>query len=158
MPDNFPETGPLLGVDYGSKRVGLAVSTPDQQIASALEIIQRSQPVQESKLLCKFCKEFKVVGLVVGLPVHMSGQEGEKAKLAREYGDWCSEKTGLPVVYWDERFTSSLADNYLQQASVSPKKRKQLLDKLAAQLMLQSFLDAPDRFAPPSALNDLKLE
>lgn len=158
MTDEFPQTGALLGIDFGTKRVGLALSTPDQSIASALEIIQRSQPAQNAKQLCKICKDYRVVGLVVGLPVHMSGSEGGKAKEAREFGDWCAGQTGLPIVYWDERFTSSLADNHLREASVSAKRRKQYLDKLAAQFMLQSFLDAPDRFAPPSALHDSGLE
>ena len=147
----FPSTGALLGIDYGSKRVGIAVSTPNQSIASALEIIQREQPAQDAKRLCKICNEFRIVGLVVGLPVHMSGSEGGKAKEAREFGDWCARVTERPVIYWDERFTSALAESHLRNAAVSPKRRKQHLDKLAAQFMLQSYLDAEDRLAPPSA-------
>lgn len=154
MSSDFPETGTLLGIDFGTKRVGLAISTPDQSIASPLEIIHRSQPAQDSKRICKICNEFRVKGLVVGLPVHMSGSEGGKAKEARVFGDWCGEITQLPVIYWDERFTSALADNHLRQSTMSQAKRKKHLDKLAAQVMLQSFLEAPDRFAPPSALGD----
>jgi putative Holliday junction resolvase len=149
---SFPTTGALLGIDYGSKRVGVAVSTPNQTIASALEIIHRSQPAQDAKALCKICNEFRIVGLVVGLPVHMSGSEGGKAAEARRFGEWCAETAGLPVVYWDERFTSAMAENHLRNSAVPAKRRKQHLDKLAAQFMLQSFLDAEDRQAPPSAL------
>lgn len=154
MSAEFPTTGALLGIDYGTKRVGIAISSPDQSIASALEIMQRSQPAPEARTICKICNEYRIKGLVVGLPVHMSGDEGEKAKEARKYGDWLSEATSLPVTYWDERFTSSIADNHLREFGLSQAKRKQHLDKLAAQSMLQSFLDAPDRSAPPSVLRD----
>lgn len=149
---NFPETGALLGLDYGSKRVGIAISTPDQSIASALETLHRSQPAQDAKVLCKICKEYRIKGLVVGLPVHMSGDEGEKAKLAREFGEWASEATELPLAFWDERFTTTMAHNHLRESNLRPAKRKQHLDKLSAQFMLQAFLDTNDRNVSPSAL------
>ncbi len=152
MTQEFPSTGALLGLDYGSKRVGIAVSTPDQSIASALDTLHRSQPAQDAKRLCNICKEYRIKGLVVGLPVHMSGDEGEKAKQARQFGQWASRVTGLPLAFWDERFTTTMAHNHLRESRMSPAKRKQHLDKLAAQFMLQAFLETEDRKSAPSAL------
>ncbi len=152
MSQEFPVTGALLGLDFGTKRVGIAVSTPDQSIASALDTLFRSQPAQDAGKLCNICKEYRIKGLVVGLPVHMSGDEGEKAKQARAFGEWAGVVTKLPVVFWDERFTTSMAHKHLREFKMSPAKRKQHLDKLAAQFMLQSFLEAEDRNSAPSAL------
>ncbi len=152
MSQEFPATGALLGLDYGSKRVGISVSTPDQSIASALDTLHRLQPAQDAKMLCNICKEYRIKGLVVGLPVHMSGDEGEKAKEARAFGEWASNATKLPLTFWDERFTTSMAHNHLREFKMSPAKRKQHLDKLAAQFMLQAFLDTEDRKSAPSAL------
>ncbi|MBL4883414.1 MAG: Holliday junction resolvase RuvX [Planctomycetaceae bacterium] len=152
MSQEFPESGALVGLDYGSKRVGIAISTPDQSIASALETLHRSKPAQDAKILCKICKEYRIQGLVVGLPVHMSGDEGEKAKEARTFAKWASESTNLPVTFWDERFTTTMAVNHLRESNVKPSKRKQHLDKLAAQFMLQAYLDSDNRESVPSAL------
>ena len=158
MTTSFPASGALLRIDYGTKRVGFALSTPDQSLACPLETLQRSQAAQDARQICKICNDYRVVGLVVGLPVHMSGSEGGKAREARQFGDWCGELTGLPVLYWDERFTSSMAENHLREFSLSRKRRKKHIDKLAAQLILQSFLDAPNRHVTPSAMRDAPLE
>ena len=97
----------------------------------------------------RLATEYEAVGLIVGLPVHMSGDEGTKAREARVFGEWAGRACGLPVVYWDERYSSAMAELYLQQAEVSPKKQKQRLDKVAAQVMLQTFLDSDDRTRAP---------
>jgi len=141
----FPAEGRLLGLDFGTKRVGVAVSTPEQTIASPLEIHTRQGDIPDAQYFSGLAAEYSVVGLVVGLPVHMSGDEGGKASEAREFGDWCSRTTGLPVRYWDERYTSAIAEEHLLAAKLSRKKRKARIDKLAAQIMLQSYLDAEDR-------------
>ena len=82
----------------------------------------------------------------------MSGDEGEKAKQARQFGEWASRVTELPLAFWDERFTTTMAHNHLREFKMSPAKRKQHLDKLAAQFMLQAFLETEDRKSAPSAL------
>lgn len=140
-PDGVPRTGRLLGLDYGTKRVGIALSTPEQNLASPLENYTRFGPDTDAAFLRELVAEYRVVGLVVGLPVHMSGDEGEKAREAREYGRWAAAATGLPVAWWDERYTTLLAEEALISAGLSRKKREQRLDKLAAQIMLQAFLD-----------------
>lgn len=146
-----PRQGRLLGLDYGTKRLGIAVSDPDQKIAGAVENYNRQNPQVDAKHLRKVAEEYEAVGLVVGLPVHMSGDEGGKAREAREFGNWISEATGLPVCWWDERYSSAIAEMYLLQGDLSKKKRKARLDKLAAQIMLQSFLDADDRSRKPES-------
>lgn len=147
----FPTCGRLLGIDFGTRRLGIAVSTPEQTIASPLEnYALRGVPADWAHLR-KLAAEYDVVGVIVGLPVHMSGEEGEKARQAREFGSRLARELSLPVRYWDERFTSALAEDALAAAGLTPKRRRARLDKLAAQLMLQSYLDAPDRTAPPAA-------
>lgn len=141
----FPAAGRLLGLDFGTMRVGVAVSDVEQRYAAPLATIVRSSAKGDAAALARMVEENAAVGLVVGLPVHMSGDEGGKAKQAREFGTWVGRATGLPVAYWDERHTSTIAEGHLLAAGVSEKKRKEKLDALAARVMLQSYLDAADR-------------
>lgn len=140
-PAEFPTRGRLLGLDYGTKRVGIALTNPEQTIASPLENYTRSSEPQDARRLQQIVQEYRVAGLVVGLPLHArSGDEGEKAREARKFGTWASAATGLPVCFWDERYTTAIAEMHLLSASLSKKKRQARLDKLAAQIMLQSYL------------------
>ncbi len=148
----LPLRGRLLGLDYGTKRVGLALSNFEQTIASPLETYQRRDPLQDQRYLLQMVQEHAVAGLVVGLPVHMSGDEGEKAREARAFGEWAAATTKLPVAFADERYTTALADEHLRSARVSPKKRKELRDKLAAQILLQAFLETTHRGDAPQAM------
>lgn len=150
-PAAIPRRGRLLGVDYGTKRVGFAVSNPDQTISSPLENYTRRDKAQDARHLRQITDEYRMVGAIIGLPVHMSGDEGGKAREAREFGTWVHSVTGLPVGYWDERYTSSLAEEHLLGAALSKKKRQARLDMLAAQIMLQSYLDGARGDAPPGA-------
>ncbi|MFQ5732404.1 MAG: Holliday junction resolvase RuvX [Planctomycetaceae bacterium] len=150
----FPTEGRLLGLDYGTKRVGVAVSTYEQNIASPLETLTRTVDDVDAQTLRTIADEYRVVGIVVGLPVHMSGDEGGSAHRARVFGAWVAKATGLPVTYWDERFTSAIAEAHLLSADLSSRKRKTHRDKLAATFMLQAFLDAEDRTAPPVPTRD----
>ena len=152
MTETMPEHGRLLGLDYGTKRVGIAVSDPDQRIACPLENYQRRTPELDARHLESIATEYRVIGLIVGLPVHLSGQEGQKAREARDFGRWAAKATGLPVHFWDERYTSSVAESYLLAVDMSRKKRKQYRDKIAAQILLQSFLDAENRDQTPQPL------
>lgn len=149
----FPATGRLLGLDYGTKRFGVAISNDEQSIASPLENRTRQTPEADAAFLLKIAKEYEAVGLVVGLPVHKSGQEGGKAGEARRFGAWAGKATGLPVRYADERYSSLIAEQHLRGASLSDKKLKARLDKVAAQVLLQAYLDSPDRAAPPAPLD-----
>ncbi|EDL60688.1 Holliday junction resolvase RuvX [Gimesia maris] len=147
----FPAEGRLLGLDYGTKRVGIAISTFEQNIASPLDNYNRQSLPQDQKHLLSIITEYRCKGLVVGLPVHMSGDEGQKAKEARQFGNWVSQFAEIPVRYWDERYSSATAEEILVNLNMSRNKRKAYLDKLAAQIILQSFLDSPNRNQIPES-------
>lgn len=132
----------VLGVDYGTVRIGLAVSDADRQIASPLSTYQRRGPAQDAAAFRALAAREEVGLIVVGLPLHLSGCEGQKATEARAFGRWLGEVTGLPVIFWDERFTTVEAESALWSAGLTHKQRKQRRDRVAAQLMLQAYLDA----------------
>jgi putative Holliday junction resolvase len=132
----------LLGVDYGNVRVGLAISDPDRKIAFPLATYQRRGREQDAAYYRQVIAEESVGGIVVGLPVHCDGNEGQAAAAVRAFGRWLGERTGLPVVYWDERFTTVEAESVLWDAGLTHKQRKQRRDRVAAQMLLQAYLDA----------------
>lgn len=134
--------GRLLGVDYGSVRVGLAVSDADRTIASPLANYRRGNREQDAVYFRALVAEEDVKQLVVGLPVHLSGREGEKAVEARAFGKWLAEVTRLPVVFWDERFSTVEAEQFLLAAKLTSKRRNARRDQVAAQILLQSYLEA----------------
>lgn len=134
--------GRLLGVDFGTVRVGLAISDPDRILASPLATYSRQGPEADARYFRELAVAERVVGLVVGLPVHMSGQEGQKAAEARAFGNWLAELMRLPVVFWDERYTTAEAERLLLGAQLTSKRRKARRDRVAAQILLQSYLDA----------------
>ncbi len=149
VPDSFPTDGRLLGIDYGTVRVGLAISTPEQTIASPIEVYQRRSERLDAAYFQQFVKENRIAGLVVGLPMHVNGEEGQKAHEARQFGTWLAATVSRPVIWWDERYTSSVAADLLRDAGVARTKRKQRLDMLAAQIFLQSYLDEQIRRRQP---------
>ncbi len=134
--------GRLLGVDYGTVRVGLAVCDPDRIVASPLATYTRRDPEADAAYFRQVAVAENAVGLVVGLPVHTDGREGVKAKEAREFGTWLAGVTGLPVAYYDERFTTVQAEAALWGAGLTHKRRKDRRDRVAAQMLLQAYLDA----------------
>jgi putative Holliday junction resolvase len=129
-------------VDFGIVRVGLAISDAERKIASPLATYSRRDRNQDAAFFVKLVQEEAVSMIVVGLPVHLDGREGEKAAEARAFGAWLGEATGRPVLYWDERFTTVEAEGFLQAAGLTHKRRKSRRDRVAAQIMLQAFLDA----------------
>jgi putative Holliday junction resolvase len=143
-----------LGVDNGQVRVGLAVSDPDRKFAFPLTIYERRGAERDAIYFRSLMSQEDVGGLVVGLPVHLDGREGQKAIEARSFGAWLLAATGLPVVFFDERFTTVLAEAALWDAGLTHKKRKARRDMVAAQILLQTYLDAgcPEE-APPGALD-----
>jgi putative Holliday junction resolvase len=130
-------------VDYGDVRIGLAVCDADRRIASPLDTYTRRSAEQDADYFRKLAVAESAVGCVVGLPLMpRSGDEGTKAKECREFGSWLGEATGLPVAFHDERFTTAAAEDALWDAGLSHKKRRSRRDRVAAQLILQAFLDA----------------
>jgi putative Holliday junction resolvase len=144
----------LLGVDYGLVRVGLAVSDPDRRMAFPLEVRQRQGKEKDAAYFRALAEREEVGGLVVGLPVHLDGHEGDKAREARAFGAWLAEVVALPVAFYDERFTTVMAESALWDAGLTHRRRKERRDKVAAQMLLQAYLDAgcpPD--SAPGALD-----
>jgi putative holliday junction resolvase len=132
----------LLGVDYGSVRIGLAVSDPERRLASPLAVYERRGREGDAEYFRALTTTEEIGVLVVGLPVHCDGREGQKAEEARAFGAWLAETTGLPVVFWDERFSTVEAESALWQAGLTHKKRKARRDGVAAQIHLQAYIDA----------------
>jgi putative holliday junction resolvase len=146
----FPTFGALFGLDYGTKRIGVAICNETQSIACPLENYDRRNDQLDSAWLIQLVRGYQIAGLVVGLPVHMSGDEGGKAKEAREFGEWAAVVTGLPLKFCDERYSSTIADMHLN--NYSRKKKKARRDQVAAQVFLQRFLDSDNRDAKPISL------
>jgi putative Holliday junction resolvase len=132
----------LLGIDYGSVRIGLAVSDVDRKIASPLATYRRRKPAEDARYFRELVEEETIGEIIVGLPVHLDGREGQKAVEVRAFGQWLSEAVGLPVVFWDERFTTVEAEGFLLAAGLTNKRRKERRDRVAAQILLQAYLDA----------------
>lgn len=132
----------LLGVDYGKVRVGLAISDADCRIASPLTTYERRGAEPDARYFRDVVEREEVGKLVVGLPVHLDGRQGVKAVEARAYGKWLADVTGLAVIFWDERFSTVQAESALWEAGLTHKRRKARRDRVAAQILLQAYLDA----------------
>lgn len=142
--------GRILAVDFGTVRVGLAVCDAERRMASPLDTFTRKNLPHDSAFFTRLVKQEQVVRIVVGLPMHMNGDEGIKAKEARTYGAWLAELTTLPVAFWDERCTTAAAEELLWDAGLTHKQRKDRRDKLAAAIILQSYIDAGCPSEPPA--------
>lgn len=133
-----------LGLDYGSKTVGVALSDPLGWTAQAFETITRKE---ENKLrktyqrIEEIIKEYGVTKVVVGLPKNMDDTEGERALLARDFASNIHRRTGIEIVMWDERLTTIAADEVLEEAGVKKENRKAVIDQIAAVFILQGYLD-----------------
>ncbi len=129
----------LLGVDYGTKRVGLAISDPLGVLASPLAVVPRHEVV---RYVANIANDQDLVKIVVGLPTALRGNEGDSANEARVLGEELAEATGLEVVYSDERFTSRIAESNLLETGMKRRDRRKTVDKVAATIILQDYLDA----------------
>jgi putative Holliday junction resolvase len=146
----------ILGLDYGTRRVGAALSDPGRTIAFPIEVYGRRGPEQDARHYRELVEANDVGRIVVGLPLHSSGREGELAARARSFAGWVAAVTGRPVICFDERYSTVEAEQRLIEAQVTRQKRKALRDKLASQIMLQSYLDAgcPETEPAPAPLDD----
>jgi putative Holliday junction resolvase len=135
-------TGRLLGIDYGRARIGLAISDPDRKISFPLATYQRQSEARDRDYFRSLVEDEEVAGIVVGLPVHADGTEGKSAAEARAFGAWVGEATGRAVVFSDERYTTVQAESALWAAGLTDKRRRERRDRVAAQILLQAYLDA----------------
>ncbi len=138
----WPTSGRLAGVDYGSVRIGIAISDPSQHWVSPLDTYQPRTTKLDIEYFVGLAKNENVVGWVVGLPIHNDGSESQKSLEARSFAKWLTEITGLPHQLMDERFSSAFAEQLLRPAELSKAKRKQRIDRIAAMIILESFLES----------------
>lgn len=131
----------ILGVDFGNRRIGIAVSDSAAEIAFPLETIEERGVKAAAGRIATLCQEQGVSELVVGLPLNMDGSEGDMAAEARAFGERLTRRGNRPVHMWDERLTTAAIEKSLIAADMSRRKRRAVRDKLAAQQILQSFLD-----------------
>jgi putative Holliday junction resolvase len=136
------DSGRILAIDYGSRRMGLAVSDPLGITAQGLETLERKNKRADFGRLERTIREYQVREIVLGNPLRMSGQEGTQSQKVAEFAEALRERFQLPVHLWDERLTSAEANRLLREAEVSVKKRAQAVDRMAAVLILQSFLQS----------------
>lgn len=135
----------ILGLDFGTKTTGVAVSDPMGWTAQGLEIIRRKEDEHLKATLnriAELCIEYKVERIVLGLPKNMNNTLGERGEKTLLFKEKLEAKVKLPVEMWDERLSTVAAESVLLEADMSRKKRKNVIDKLAATIILQSYLDA----------------
>lgn len=141
--DSLPPFKAVLGFDYGSKRIGIAVSDLMRGIASSYTIINRTNWENDVAAIKKIVSEKEIGGFVYGLPLQMDGTEGETAAQVRVFAAKLAEEIPLPCLFWDERLSSSAAERFLiKEVDLSRAKRKKVLDSSAAAYILQGALDA----------------
>jgi putative Holliday junction resolvase len=133
--------GRILALDVGKKRIGLAVSDPLGITAQGIETLQRTRIRDDLKELKRIAAQWEVTSLLVGRPLHMSGDESRQSEYTREFAERLSKHLGLPVTYWDERLTSAEAERMLRETGISLEQRKKAVDRLAAVLLLESYLE-----------------
>ena len=131
----------IAGIDFGTVRIGIAITDVERTLASPYENYTRRSPLRDAEFFRQFVREAEIESFVVGLPLHTDGRESQKSQEARQYGQWLRETTELPVEFFDERFTTVEAEQTLIDAGLTNKQRKTRLDKLAAQIMLSAFLE-----------------
>jgi putative holliday junction resolvase len=136
----------ILGLDVGTKRIGVAISDPLGITAQGLDTIQRQNKRRDREALRAVLSKYEVAEIVVGLPLRLSGAEGTQSEKMREFADDLKTQFGLPVHLWDERWTSTEANRLLRETNLSIEKRGKAVDRMAAILILQSWMEAhPNR-------------
>lgn len=137
----LPPSGALMGLDPGTKTIGVAVSDGLRMAATALETVRRTKFAKDAERLAEIAKGRYISGVVVGLPINMDGTEGPRAQSARAFARNVAEHMALPVALWDERMTTQAAEKMLIAADTSRKRRAEVIDAVAAQYILQAALD-----------------
>lgn len=151
MPTNAnPGKGRILALDLGKKRIGLALSDPLGLTAQGLPTLERVNIRTDLAELDRLAEEHDVRLILLGLPLHMSGDEGRQAGQAREFAQRLTERTGRQVRLWDERWTTVAAQRVLKSSGISIAKRAQAVDRLSAQILLESYLERESHTEPPA--------
>ncbi len=139
--DALPPTGKLLGLDLGTKTIGVAISDGMRYSATPLETIKRTKFTEDANRLLALIAQNAVVGLVLGLPLNMDGSEGPRVQSTRAFARNLAQKTDIPIAFWDERLSTAAVTRTLLEADVRRDKRAEVVDKLAASYILQGALE-----------------
>lgn len=145
QPDNgltqLPPSGRLMGLDLGSKTIGIAISDGLRLTATPLETIKRKKFGIDATRICELIEQHDISSIIIGLPLNMDGTEGPRAQSTRAFARNLKTRTELPIAFWDERLSTAAVTRTLIEADVSRAKRAQVVDKLAASFILQGVLD-----------------
>ena len=141
LASGLPPKGRLLGLDLGTKTIGLALSDVERRLASPLDTIRRTKFSADAEALMKRVGEFEICGLIIGLPLELDGKAGPRAQATRAFMRNLASLAPPPHAYWDERFSTALVTRELIARDVSRAKRAQVIDRLAAAYILQGALD-----------------
>ena len=139
---DWPDSGRLAGVDYGTVRIGVSICDPSRNWTSPLETYTRRNAALDQKHFEDLARQNQILGWVVGLPIHCDGRESQKSIEARDFASWLYHVTSCPVRFVDERYTTALANRLLREAELTHKKRKKQVDKVAALLILETYLES----------------
>lgn len=137
----LPLKARLIGVDLGSKTIGLAISDVERRLASPLRTLPRGAFMRDAEALIAICAEFDVAGIVLGLPLDLDGRDNPRAQSTRAFARNLSTRTSLPIAFWDERFSTAAVTRSLIANDVSRARRAEVIDKMAAAYILQGALD-----------------
>src|SRR6201988_2316231 len=141
----LPPRGALIGLDLGSKTIGVAASDPDRRIAAPVETISRQRFNLDARRILDLAAERRAAGLVLGLPINMDGSEGPRAQATRAFARNLARLTQLPIALWDERLSTAGVECEMFAGDVSRAKRKAVIDQIAPVFILQGALDRLDR-------------
>jgi len=144
----LPARGALIGLDLGSKTIGVAASDPDRRLAAPVETIARKKFNTDAERILHLAAERRAVGIVLGLPINMDGSEGPRAQSTRAFARNLAKLTALPVALWDERLSTAAVERALIVADASRARRKAVIDQHAAAYILQGALDRLAKMAP----------
>jgi len=140
----------VLGLDVGQRRIGVAVSDALGLTAQPLTVLTRREPAADAEAVCRLAQEQEAQVIVVGLPVGLKGEEGPAAERVREFGRLLAGKVGVPIEFWDERFSTVEAERAMRAGGATARQQRGVVDKVAAALVLQSYLDAQARHPEPT--------
>jgi len=139
--DRLGARGALIGLDLGTKTIGVATSDPERKLAAGVETVARKTFTADAKRLLALAAERNAAGFVLGLPVNMDGTEGPRAQSTRAFARNLARRTELPIALWDERLSTAAVERSLIEADMSRKRRAEVIDQHAAAFILQGALD-----------------
>lgn len=139
--EHFPPRGALIGLDLGTKTIGVAVSDPDRKLATGVETVARSKFTEDARRVLSLAAERAAVGFVLGLPINMDGSEGPRAQSTRAFARNFARLTEIPIALWDERLSTAAVERGLIEADMRRDRRAEVIDQHAAMFILQGALD-----------------